>query len=68
MCSPKIPKMSTPEVSEPIAAPTQADAKVQKKGADSRQRAAAANNRNVKTNTLGDTSTAETQKKNLLGE
>lgn len=68
MCSPKTPSPQTVEAAEPIAAPTYADAKVQKAGHNTRQQQAALTNRNVKTTALGLTEEATTKKKTLLGE
>lgn len=70
MCStPKTPSTDTiaPEP-EPIAAPTQADAKVQKAAISTRNQQAAKANPNIKTTELGVTDEAVTKKKTLLGE
>lgn len=68
MCSPKTPAVQTTEAAEPVAAPTIADAQVQKAGHNTRQQQAAMTNRNVKTTALGITEDAATKKKTLLGE
>ena len=73
MCSPKTPAPAAPAPAatveqEPIAAPTYADAEVQKAGANTRQQQAATANRNVRSTALGVTEDAATKKKNLLGE
>ena len=68
MCStPKTPQADT-SVPEPIAAPVQADAKVQKAAESTRKQQAAKLNQNVKSTALGVTDEAQTQKKTLLGE
>ncbi len=68
MCSPSVPSATAAPVQEPIAAPTQADADVQKAGANTRQQKAIATNRNIKSTALGVVEDAKTQKKTLLGE
>ena len=68
MCSPETPAPAATVEQEPIAAPTYADAEVQKAGANTRQQQAATVNRNVRSTALGVTEDAATKKKNLLGE
>ena len=67
MCStPKIPTIQTSK--EPaIAAPTLADAAVQKAGANTRRQSAALFNENIRTSALGLTDSAAV-KKTKLGE
>ena len=67
MCA--TPKMPTVKrtVEPAIAAPTYADASVQKAGANTRQQGAALFNENIKTSALGLTDSATT-KKTKLGE
>lgn len=68
MCStPKIPQVDT-TVQDPVAAPTIADASVEKAASNTRNQQAALSNRNVKSTALGVLDEAETKKKILLGE
>lgn len=68
MCS--TPKMPTPEptVKEEVAAPTYADAKVSKASTNTKNKTAALAGRDTKTTARGLGDTAQTQKKELLGE
>lgn len=69
MCSPETPApAATTAATEPIAAPTYADAEVQKAGTNTRQQQQAQTNKNIKSTALGVTDEAATKKKNLLGE
>ena len=69
MCSsPKIPEADTTPEPEPIAAPVQADAKVQKAALTARNQHAAKANQNIYSSELGVIDEAETKKKTLLGE
>ena len=69
MCSPKTPApAAAPAAAEPVAAPTYADAEVQKAGEVTRQQQQAQTNRNIKSTALGVTEDAATKKKTLLGE
>ena len=67
MCSPKTPAPAA-AAAEPVAAPTYADAEVQKAGEVTRQQQQAQVNRNIKSTALGVTEDAATKKKTLLGE
>jgi len=68
MCSsPKMPEADT-TADEPIAAPVQADAKVQKAALSARNQHQAKANQNIKSSELGVTDEALTKKKTLLGE
>ena len=67
MCStPSMPKVETNN-QEDIAAPTYADAKVTKAGADTKERTRALSARNIKTSSRGLGSESETEKSKLLG-
>ena len=68
MCSPSTPSVAATTATEPIAAPTYADADVQKAGVNTRQQKAATTNRNIKSTALGVLEDAKTSKKTLLGE
>lgn len=68
MCSPKTPSVAATTATEPIAAPTYADADVQKAGTNTRQQKTATVNKNIKTTALGVLEDAKTAKKTLLGE
>jgi hypothetical protein len=67
MCAPSVPSVATTKT-DPVAAPTYADADVQKAGANTRQQKAATINRNIKSTALGVLEDASTSKKTLLGE
>ena len=68
MCSPSSHPAPVAPVAEPIAAPTYADADVQKAGENTRRQQAAVADANVKTSANGITEKAVTKKKTLLGE
>ncbi len=68
MCSPSVPSAAAAPVQEPIAAPTYADASVEKAGANQRGQQASRANRNIRSTQLGVTEDAVTNKKTLLGE
>ena len=68
MCStPKMPA-ATATVKEEVAAPTYADANVSKASTNTRNKAAALAGRDTKTSARGLGDTAQTKKKELLGE
>lgn len=67
MCSPKAPKVQ-PVKEETIAAPTVADASVQRAGNIQKNKTAALAKKNIKTTARGLGDPAVTEKKRLLGE
>ena len=68
MCMPSTPKVTPAPVAEKIAAPTYADASVQKAGANERRRMAGLSSQDIKTSYQGLSDEPNVKKKQLLGQ